>query len=136
MQLVYKGMSRSIDMIACRAKDSARNEFQETKTTVIVPKCSTNGITWNKPRYPHIITFFKSFKPFLLCLITLTPGVTIYRLKGQSRQLVSESNSTEAIDCFESQCKHVTLLMEPDTGSEIHRAYYTYSYSETKSEYM
>lgn len=123
--------------IFLRARDSARNEFQLTKTTFIVPKCSTNGITLNKPYYPHMITFFNRHKSFLICLNTLNPRVTIYRLLGTSRQLLAAASnySTGRVEiCLESQCKHVTLLLEPDPGALIRRAYYTYTFSQHKSK--
>lgn len=115
-------------IIFCRAKDSARYSFQKTMISVITPRCSLNGMSWRKPRFKHVVVFFKQNWSFQLCFTVHSPGASIYRLKGASKQPVASLNMSGSLGCLESHCKHLTLQLESPAGSAIRRIDYTFSY--------
>ena len=119
-----------------RAEDSARNSYQETKTSVVIPRCRINSLTWKEPRFNHIMVFFKRRLSFQLCLRTAAPGVTFYRLKGTSRQLIARSNTSGELGCFESHCKHLSFRMEPEGKLSLQNLQFTYTFRIMKSELL
>lgn len=100
-----------------RESDTAMSIFQETKLSIIVPRCPVNGLSLDSVKFRHILTFYKRNKPFRLCLRFSSPGMSVHRLLGTSKQPVasgSESGSDEI--CHESQCKHATFELAPEKG--------------------
>lgn len=100
-----------------RESDTAMSIFQETKLSIIVPRCPINGLSLDSVKFRHILTFYKRNKPFSLCLRFSSPGMSVHRLLGTSKQPVasgSESGSDET--CHESQCKHATFELDPEKG--------------------
>lgn len=96
-----------------RTRSTAQNQFEETKTTEIRPRCSLNEMIWYTPKYNHIVSFQDSSrKPFSICLSRTVQGMNIYQLIGTSRRLLIGANNTGELGCFESQCNHLTLYFE------------------------
>lgn len=119
-----------------RSYQSARSEYEETKITHIRPRCPQNGLTWQKAEFKHIVAFSKGYSPFRLCMTLLSPAhVTIYRLRGTSKQLIATAGSSGDLGCFESECKHLTFLMEPDNKLMVNKVKLTYSYHQVESTF-
>ena len=84
-------------------------EFRETRVTL---NCQSGDIKWLSARRTHLLTFTKANEDLVVCLSIKRPGARIYRLKGTQRQLIAGENDTGFVDCFESECKHVTFRFE------------------------
>ena len=121
-------------MYANRDVDSARSVFEETKITVIAPNCPMNSLVLKKPRFDHILVFHKLERSFRLCLSMDVPGGRVFRLKGASKQLVAREGASGDLGCFESQCKHLTLMVRPNADMEIPKIQFTYTYNEITSK--
>ena len=115
-------------MLIFRVKDSVRFSFEKTKRSVINPRCPLNGLSWRRPRFSHVVVFFKKHWSFRLCFTVHSPGASIYRLKGTSKQPVASSNVSGSLGCLESNCKHLTLKMEVAAGSTIRKIDFSFSY--------
>lgn len=123
---------------SCRAQDSARSLYEETKISMISPRprqqCPLNGLSLMDPRFNHIVVFFKRNRSFHLCATLHDPGMATYRIKGTSKQLIERSNSSGSLGCFESECKHLTILMEPGREMNAERIHISYTYNEIRSK--
>lgn len=108
-----------------------------TKISRIAPRCPLNGLTWRKPRFSHIVVFHRRNRPFQLCMNLHSPGMAIYRLKGTSKQPVASANASGNLGCFESECKHLTFLIQPKIdGMAVQRLQFTYNYSQIASKLL
>ena len=122
-------------VLYCRTRHTAQNEFETTRTSTITPRCSTNELIWYEPRHDHVISFKQSKKKsFSICLSRDNGGMSIYQLRGTSRKLLVRSNSTGELGCFESECKHLTLLFEVDSSLSVDRFKYSYRSTVINSE--
>ena len=116
-------------------RHTARNEFEEPRTSIIVPRCSISRINWINPQYPHIMTFYYNRQSFSICLQSKYPGVAVYRLTGGvPRELVTHGNVSGDVGCFKSQCKHITFLFEPLQNHSLTKMKYDYNFNTTSSE--
>ena len=106
---------------------SSAGEYEQTPITLFLLRCSAGGILWKKTRHNQIVTFFRSRKPFTLCLGVELPGANVSRLDGPSRHLIAASNVSGTVGCFESHCGHASFLFEADSKTKVR---YAYSFTE------
>ena len=113
------------------------SEYQEVPRTRITMRCDTGRIYWRNPSHRQVVSLYKNRQSFTVCLTASHPGVAVYRLKGASRRLVAKGESQEAIGCFESECSHVSLLLEADPDGNFPRVLrFTYNSKIDKSEFI
>lgn len=85
--------------------------FRETRVPL---NCERGEIRWLSARRSHLLTFSKANKDLVVCLSVTRPGARVYRTKGSQRQLIAGVNDTGFLNCFKSECKHVSFLFEVD----------------------
>ena len=99
-------------------------EFRETRVSL---NCDRGDIKWLSARKTHVLTFTKANQDLEICLSVTRPGARVYRLKGSQRLLIAGENHTGFINCFRSECKHVTFRFEvPDHYSGPKNLLYSY----------
>ena len=59
--------------------------------------------------------------------------MTIYRIKGTSRQPVATANASGDLGCFESECKHLTFYLKPG-AEKVKKIKFTVAYSQISSK--
>ena len=100
-------------------------------------RCDTGRIDWRSPSYRQVVSLYKNRQSFRVCLTTSSPGAVVYHLKGASRKLVAKGDSAGHIGCFDSECGHVSLLLEADPNRYVPRILmFTYSSKIDKSEFI
>jgi hypothetical protein len=76
----------------------------------------------------HILTFTKGNQDLVVCLTVERPGARVYRLKGTQRLLIAGENHTGFVDCYESECNHVSFRFQvSDDYSGPTNLLYSYS---------
>lgn len=85
--------------------------IRETRVTL---NCDRGDIKWLSARRSHLLTFTKANKDLVVCLSVKRAGARVYRTNGAQRQLIAGVNDTGFLNCFKSECKHVSFLFEVD----------------------
>lgn len=76
--------------------------------------CESGDIKWLSAKKRHLLTFEKGNEDLVVCLSVTKPGARVYRTKGTQRQLIAGVNDTGFLNCFQSECKHISFLFEVD----------------------
>lgn len=89
--------------------------------------CETGKLTWFNPKEEWKISFADKKKSFNVCLDSARAGASVYRVEGSARTLLSSNSEPGGIGCWESDCKHVTLLLQASTSGDVLEYNYTTS---------
>ena len=100
-------------------------EFRDTRVSL---NCEAGDIKWLSARKSHLLTFTRGGKDIVVCLSVVKSGARVYHVKGTQRRLIAGVNDTGFLNCFESECKHVSFLFEVDDNySGPKNLFYSYS---------
>ena len=87
--------------------------------------CEAGKITWVNPEEERAISFSDKKRSFTVCFDSARAGASVYRLEGSARTLVSPDSRSGRIGCLESDCTHVTLLLQPSRSDTLEFNYTT-----------
>lgn len=90
----------------------------DSLSTRIASSCEAGSIMWEKPHGSQSVTFLKNTS-FTLCLSSNSTSspVAIYRLIGPSRRLLIPKYRTGILGCYDSECNHISILIESYNSS-------------------
>ena len=88
-------------------------------------ECHTGKVTWIHPEEERAISFTDRKRSFKVCLDSARSGASVYRLEGSAKTLLSSNSESGGIKCQESDCKHVTFLLQPSTNDTLEYSYTT-----------
>jgi len=77
--------------------------------------CKKGKITWINPEEERAISFTDKKRSFKVCFDSARAGARVYRLESSAKTLASSNSDPGQIGCWESDCKHMTLLVQPST---------------------
>eukprot|EP00731_Ephydatia_muelleri_P028401 Em0020g45a len=85
---------------------------------MITSSCGAGSVTWENPHGSQAITFLRNTS-FTLCLSSNSASshAAVYRLIGPSRRLLVPKSHDGMLGCYDSQCSHVSLLIESQNSS-------------------
>lgn len=88
--------------------------------------CQTGKIVWINPEEERAISFHDRKRAFKICVDSLRAGAGVYRVvEGSTRTLLSANSEPGRIGCLESECKHVTLLVQTSNNNTLEYNYTT-----------
>ena len=79
--------------------------------------------TWINPKEQRAISFTDKKRSFKICLDSAREGASVYRLEGSAKTLLSANSQPGRIGCMESDCNHVTLLLEASSNDTLEYNY-------------
>ena len=87
--------------------------------------CQTGKLTWLNPEGERAISFSDK-RSFTVCLDSARAGASVYRLEGSAKTLLSpDPEGAGRIGCLQSDCTHVTLLLQPSSSDTLEYNYTT-----------
>ena len=102
----------SVYIPICSSRNLGEGEyFRETRVSL---NCGKGDIRWLSAKRSHLLTFSRGHRDLVICLTVKKAGARIYHTKGSQRNLIAGVNDTGFINCFKSECKHVSFLFEVD----------------------
>ena len=109
----------------CRSSVSLAGDPPVTQIPLKESCNDTNTIIWNTDASIQLLQFRMNHRSFTLCMSSsdrdAISGVTITQLRQISKRVIySPEQSQKEIGCIESQCNHVSLLL--DSSSKMHNA--------------
>lgn len=81
--------------------------------------------TWINPEEERAVSFADKKSSFKVCLDSARAGASVYRLEGSAKTLLSANSQPGRIGCLESDCEHVTLLLQPSSNDTLEYNYTT-----------
>ena len=107
----------------CISKVFCRNKGPHVKLDL---GCQKGKITWLNPEEERMISFSDKKRSFTVCLDSARAGTSVYRLEGSAQTLLApDSEPAGRIGCLESDCTHVTLLLQPSRSDTLEYNYTT-----------
>lgn len=88
-------------------------------------ECKEGKITWINPSEERVIRFTDKNKSFKMCFGSARAGASVYRVEGYAKTLLSSNSEPGPIGCLDSDCKHVTLLLQPTSSNTLEYNYTT-----------
>ena len=112
-------------VLFCRSSVSLAGDPPVTQIPLKESCNDTNTIIWNTDASIQLVQFRMNHRSFTLCMSSsdrdAISGVTITQLRQISKRVIySPEQSQKEIGCIESQCNHVSLLL--DSSSLMHSA--------------
>ena len=107
----------------------------DSLSTTITSSCGAGSVTWESPHGSQAITFLRNTS-FTLCLSSNSASshAAVYRLIGPSRRLLVPKSHDGMLGCYDSQCSHVSLLIESQNSSGHVELMYQISMANSKSQ--
>ena len=89
--------------------------------------CQTGKLTWLNPEGERAISFSNKRRSFTVCLDSARAGAaSVYRLEGSAKTILTpDSEPAGRIGCLQSDCTHVTLLLQPSSSDTLEYNYTT-----------
>ena len=87
--------------------------------------CEMGKFTWINPEEERAVSFADKKSSFKVCLDSARAGASVYRLEGSAKTLLSANSQPGRIGCLESDCEHVTLLLQPSSNDTLEYNYTT-----------
>ncbi|KAL5474046.1 hypothetical protein EMCRGX_G028619 [Ephydatia muelleri] len=108
----------SIVVVADDQCNKTLSNTVDSLSTMITSSCGAGSVTWENPHGSQAITFLRNTS-FTLCLSSNSASshAAVYRLIGPSRRLLVPKSHDGMLGCYDSQCSHVSLLIESQNSS-------------------
>ena len=85
--------------------------------------CQAGKVTWINPEEERMLSFTDRKRSFKVCFDSARAGASVYRVEGSAKTLVSLNSEPGRIGCLDSDCKHVTLLLQPSSSNTLEYNY-------------